>query len=92
MFDRIKILLTGRVLWCNPYTNEVEEVDHMGWRDRWNVFGVHSYNWRWVNRYGAMPCGCTRNPITRRRVLLRWGCPDHAKFDRSDAALFGDDQ
>ena len=91
MISRLKVLATGRVEWCNPHTGEVEEVEHMSWRDRWSVFGVHSYSWKWVRRLGAMHCGCTRNPITRRMVMFRVGCDDHCRLDLSDAALMDTD-
>jgi len=49
----------------------------MGWRDRWAVFGFHSGSWRWVRRFGEQDCGCTLNPVTRRRVLTLLDCKTH---------------
>ena len=60
----------------NEKTGETE-TEIMGWRDRWAVFGVHSYNWRWVRRLGQRGCGCTVNPLTRRKVLTRMDCAEH---------------
>lgn len=73
---RAKALATGRVVWEDPLTGETE-AETMSWRDRWTVFGVHSYNWAWVRRLGARDCGCTFNPLTRRKLLTRMDCPDH---------------
>lgn len=87
MIPRLRALLTGKVTWCDPDTGAPAETDYFSWRDRWSIFGIHSANWGWVRRFGSMPCGCTRNPITRRMVLLSFGCPDHCALDRSDAAL-----
>lgn len=92
MIERLRVLLTGNVTWCDPETGEPSESDHFSWRDRWSIFGFHSSNWGWVRRYGAMDCGCVRNPITRRTVLLRYGCAEHCALDRSDEAmLMGED-
>ena len=55
---RLRGLLTGRVEWFDPDDNLIE-VEWMGWRDRWAIFGVHSSNWRWVRRFGTRDCGCT---------------------------------
>lgn len=89
MFSRLRVLLTGNVEWVDIETGETER-DHYGWRDRWSIFGVHSYNWGWVRRLGVMDCGCTRNPLTRRMVLFRFGCAEHCALDASDAALLND--
>lgn len=73
---RLHRLLTGRVEWFDRDDNLVE-VERMGWRDRWALFGIHSSNWRWVRRYGTRDCGCTFNPITRLRVLTLLDCREH---------------
>ena len=73
---RLRVLVTGKVTWVDTDTGEAE-IEVMGWRDRWRLFGVHSNNWRWVDRLGRMRCGCTRNPATRRLVLIAMDCPDH---------------
>lgn len=86
MISRLRVLLTGNVEWVDTETGETER-DHFGWRDRWAIFGVHSYSWGWVRRLGVMGCGCTRNPLTRRVVLFRFGCAEHCALDPSDAAL-----
>lgn len=39
--------------------------------------GRNSYRWWWVRRYGELPCGCTQNPVTRRRLLSIVGCYMH---------------
>ena len=74
---RLRVLATGRVTWMDPDTGVVQADETMSWRDRWAVFGVHSYNWGWIHRYGQRACGCTFNPITRRRVLTDVGCVRH---------------
>jgi hypothetical protein len=73
---RLRILRTGVCEWVDPDTGQIE-VDLLSWRDRWNLFGVHSADWRWVRRFGERDCGCTFNPITRRKVLTKMDCPDH---------------
>ena len=73
---RLRALLTGRVEWVDP-EDGVTEVEWLGWRDRWSIFGVHSYTWDWVRKYGALDCGCTRNPVTRQTVLTAFLCPEH---------------
>lgn len=73
---RLAVLVTGRVTWTDTGTGE-SETEYLGWRDRWALFGVHSHNWRWVRRLGQLRCGCSRNPVTRRLVLITMDCPDH---------------
>jgi hypothetical protein len=73
---RLRILRTGVCEWVDPETGQIE-VDLLSWHDRWNLFGVHSSNWRWVRKFGERDCGCTFNPITRRKVLTKMDCPDH---------------
>lgn len=73
---RLRALLTGRCTWIDADTGEVEH-DVLSWRSRWNLFGVHSSNWGWVTRYGKRDCGCTFNPLTRRKVLTNMDCPVH---------------
>lgn len=75
---RLAALATGRVEWVDPEDGAFE-VEWLGWRDRWSLFGVHSYDWRWVRRYGKRGCGCTINPVTRRRVLIQMTCPEHGR-------------
>ena len=84
--ERLRVLLTGRITWLDAYGNA--EHEQMSWHDRWSLFGVHSWNWRWVHRLGRMNCGCTRNPLTRRTVLTNIDCPIHGW---SDWMELGDD-
>ena len=81
--QRLRILLTGRTEWVDPETGETE-VRYDGLHFAWTIAGIHSYNWRWVRKYGKRDCGCTINPITRRRVLTLWGCPIHCNKDWAD--------
>lgn len=74
---RFKFLLTGKAVWADPETNETVEETKEDWSTRWAIAGIHSANWRWVNRYGLQKCGCTINPITRRRVLYNSKCRQH---------------
>lgn len=74
--SRLRILRTGVCEWVDQDTGQVE-VDLLSWRDRWNLFGIHSYTWRWVRKYGTRDCGCTFNPLTRRKVLTLMDCPEH---------------
>lgn len=83
LISRLGILLTGRVSWLDPHTG-AREAETISLRDRWAVFGVHSYNWWWVHRYGRRSCGCVINPLTRRKVLTSMDCPDHGFRDLLD--------
>lgn len=74
---RLRALCSPTIEWCDPDTGEVVEVDRVSLRDRWYLFGPHSYEWRWVRRRGGLGCGCTRNPLTRRMVLMRMDCAAH---------------
>ena len=81
MLKRIRVLITGRTVWVDPDGNE--EVEHLPWKLRWTLFGIHARNWRWVNHWGKRDCGCTINPITRQRVWIDWDCRKHShKFRR----------
>jgi hypothetical protein len=71
--SRFRVLRTGVVEWVDPKTGQVE-VDFLSWRDRWSIFGIHSYDWSWVRRFGAQRCGCTKNPLTRKTVLISGDC------------------
>lgn len=75
---RLRGLATGRCAWVDTRTGAVE-ADVLPWRDRWALFGVHSHTWRWVRRFGTKDCGCTDNPVTRRRVLISFDCPEHGR-------------
>lgn len=77
LWQRIRILATGKVEWVDPEDENEVEKETLSWRTRWAIFGVHSYKWWWVRRYGQIPCGCTINPITRRRVLTDISCTVH---------------
>jgi hypothetical protein len=73
---RIKFLVTGYATTVNEDgTFHARELH--SWKIRWAISGVHSRNWKWVNRWGKMPCGCTRNPVTRKLVWIRGDCPEH---------------
>lgn len=74
-WSRLYILATGRVEWVGEDGGVDRE--KLSWRTRWSIVGVHSYNWKWVRRYGKRVCGCTFNPITRRKVLTRMDCSQH---------------
>jgi len=77
--SRIRILATGRLVW-EDITGELE-VEYVDWRTRWAIAGIHSANWRWVRRWGKQDCGCTINPITRRRVLICMPCGPLSEFN-----------
>lgn len=77
------MLLTGRAEWTDPDTGEVE-VHYEDWPTSWAIAGIHSHNWWWVRKYGKRDCGCTINPITRRRVLTLWGCHTHCSGEGWD--------
>lgn len=73
---RLRILITGRCTWIDENTGDLER-EVLSWRSRWAIFGVHSSDWRWVRRFGKRDCGCTFNPLTRRRVLTAMDCETH---------------
>lgn len=75
LWHRVKALVTRRFEWMDE-TGKVE-VTHEDWHTTWALIGIHSYKWRWVRKYGKLPCGCTRNPLTRRMLLYRWRCEKH---------------
>jgi len=70
---RLRVLCNGKVAWIGD--DNILEHETLSWADRWALFGVHSYNWWWVRRFGSRPCGCVHNPLTRNQVLF---CCDHA--------------
>ena len=87
LWARAHVLATGIVEWADPDTGEVTERDNLSWRDRWAIFGIHSWDWRWVRRYGKQACGCTINPLTRRPVLTVLGCREHCPMEWLDDDL-----
>lgn len=80
--ERITLLTTGRAEWLND--DGTTDTEHLGWKDRWNLAGPQPFNWWWVRRWGGLDCGCTINPITRRRLLTRMGCPTHDDIYNQD--------
>jgi hypothetical protein len=77
-------LVTRRLVWVDMETGE-ERPEKVSLSFAWNLFGVHSYKWWWVRRYGTLDCGCTQNPLTKRRVLTIHKCPIHmARFDDTE--------
>lgn len=79
---RIKILVTGKIVWS--FGDGYERVEYnraLAWR----LAGIHNHNWKWVRKYGKMDCGCTRNPLTRKVVLFLMNCSGgHCDIDLSD--------
>lgn len=73
---RVRLLVTRKFTWVVEETG-YEYTEKYSFREAWSIVGISSYNWWWVNRYGKLACGCTRNPLTRRMVLYLWGCPVH---------------
>lgn len=85
LWERVTLLVNGKAEWCDAETGEVVREERLPWRLRWAIAGIHSRNWKWVRKYGEKPCGCTINPVTRRKILIAWGCKKHGKV------LFDDD-
>jgi hypothetical protein len=79
---RVRVLVTRTTVWGKE--GEEQEVHKESWRSAWAIVGIHSWRWWWVRKYGKLPCGCTRNPLTRRMVLFRWKCPVHFPEDQTD--------
>lgn len=68
---RVKVLVTRRwELFPGHISKET-------FRFMWGIVGIHSHNWWWVRKYGRLPCGCARNPLTRRWVWYMYGCPEN---------------
>lgn len=82
--DRIKLLATGKAIWCNAITGEPHHTEKLDWRCRWAIAGTHPLNWRLIYRLGGQPCGCVRNPFTRRMAAL---CLEHAAAGTHDCTL-----
>lgn len=74
--NRLLRLATGRYVLTDMVTGE-DQVEWWDWRQRWAIDGIHSWKWWWVQHWGKRDCGCTINPVTRRRVLTRGDCPTH---------------
>jgi hypothetical protein len=77
---RIKILITRRFEWIDRDNKDSITVTHETWDMAWAVAGIHSHNWWWVNKYGKLSCGCTRNPLTRKVIMINMDCPEHCSF------------
>ena len=45
----------------------------------WSLVKPRGYNINWMRLHGALPCGCTRNPITHRMWLYAWDCEEHGR-------------
>jgi hypothetical protein len=95
LLARLRVLRTGVCEWVDPITGRIE-ADLLSWRDRWTLFGVHSYSWGWVREFGKRDCGCTFNPITRRKVLVNIDCPRHGcpqwRRDSFDEDWYADEE
>jgi hypothetical protein len=78
--SRITLLATGKARWVNDKTGVVS-ITHEAWHTRWKLAGPRVYSWWWVKRWGRLDCGCTRNPLTRRMVLINSSCVLHMGFD-----------
>lgn len=76
LWARLTLLLRRRIE-TGSAPGQPDQVEHLSLREAWALVGIHTRNWWWVERYGEMPCGCTRNPVTRRIVAYRYGCPTH---------------
>ncbi len=79
---RVRVLATRTTVWVWP--GEEPHVVKESWSGAWAIAGIHSYKWWWVRKYGNLPCGCTRNPVTRRMVLFRWKCAMHFPEQEAD--------
>lgn len=71
--ERVKFLVTGKAEWVDAETGE-SYVEYETWHTRWLIAGPHSHYWWWVRKYGKLDCGCTCNPLTRRRLLINAEC------------------
>lgn len=83
---RVRLLVTRRATWVDVETGD-EHTVRESWRTVWALAGVHSYHWWWVRHWGPMECGCTRNPLTRRMLLISFECRKHLGFDPRDPML-----
>jgi hypothetical protein len=80
---RVKTLVTGKLVWVDAETGE-EFVERSRY-GAWIVAKPWVHNWWWVRRWGQMPCGCTRNPLTRRVILYEFDCSTHRAWRREPA-------
>jgi hypothetical protein len=59
----------------------------LDWDIVWVIVKPTSSSWWWVRRWGPLPCGCTRNPLTHRMVLYRYPCETHfPRFAREEVS------
>jgi len=77
VFQRARLLTTRRVTLLNLVSGQPEELTRLDWSTAWALAGPRPASWRWVQRRGKLPCGCLRNPLTRRLVLITTACPHH---------------
>ncbi len=73
---RIKMLVTRKFEWTDVESGTTT-ITKESWHATWAIAGIHSYQWWWVCKFGQMDCGCTKNPITRRLVLISGKCEKH---------------
>jgi hypothetical protein len=77
---RIKLLITRKIELFPGYWSKES------WAMAWAIAGIHSHKWGWVRRYGRLPCGCGRNPLTRRFVWYVYPCPEkHGYINNMEA-------
>lgn len=76
---RLKFIATGRAEWVDVETGEVE-IEQLHWGARWAIAGIHSHRWWWVRKWGRESCGCSINPLTRRRVMFNMDCEKHCGY------------
>lgn len=77
---RLYVLATRKLEWEDPVSG-TSTITREDWSTCWQIAGWPSSNWWWVRKYGKMECGCTRNPVTRHRVLIAMHCPIHGAAD-----------
>lgn len=71
---RLKMIVTGKIVWVDQDENETWEHNR---RLAWRLAKPNLYNFWWVKKWGKLSCGCTINPITRRRLLTLGSCREH---------------
>lgn len=76
--QRARTIVSGNIHWVDPETGEAG-YDYER-RAAWAVAGPQVSNWWWVRRWGSLPCGCVKNPITRRWVSYAVTCTEHCAW------------
>src|ERR1700744_35850 len=65
---RAVLLTTRKSKWQDAKGNV--EVVNEKLSTAWTLAGPHPWMWWWVIKWGKNECGCTYNPLTKKRYLV----------------------